>query len=156
AFFNNVPETGSGVERPENHPPFVKAPYPDQATKLKSLTAQLASLNTEVKSCLAANSAKAAEWNPETVKLPASLDEGKVARYTLSATPKADIDSVPTPKVFGKLKANDGRSTGAIVTNNNDYLDLGLTDKFDGSHGFSYGCWINPKENYGSPVAKMD
>ncbi|WP_309714469.1 DUF1549 domain-containing protein, partial [Armatimonas sp.] len=30
SYFNNVPETGSGEERPVNHPPLMDAPYPDQ------------------------------------------------------------------------------------------------------------------------------
>ncbi len=29
AYFNNVPETGSGVEQPVNHPPFIKSPTPE-------------------------------------------------------------------------------------------------------------------------------
>lgn len=41
AFFNNVPESGSGVERPVNHPPLMKAPRPEEQARLEELRAHL-------------------------------------------------------------------------------------------------------------------
>ena len=34
AYFNNVPETGSGQEAPVNVPPVIKAPYPSQQARM--------------------------------------------------------------------------------------------------------------------------
>ncbi|MBA4187952.1 MAG: hypothetical protein C0467_08025 [Planctomycetaceae bacterium] len=39
AYFNNVPESGVGAERPVNHPPLVQAPRPEDEAKLKELHA---------------------------------------------------------------------------------------------------------------------
>ena len=156
AFFNNVPESGSGVERPENHPPFIKAPTSQQQMKMAELTSTLATLQGKAKLCLAENADKAANWSLPPVDPAASVTDGLVARYTLSKTPTANNDSVPTPKVVGEVDANLGRSTGAISVGEKGHLNLGMVDKFDGSTGFSYGAWINPRQGSGSPIAKMD
>ncbi|HLK17146.1 MAG TPA: DUF1549 domain-containing protein, partial [Fimbriimonadaceae bacterium] len=48
AYFNNVPETGSGEERPVNHPPFIKAPTNDQQKEYFGLQEKLADLRSKM------------------------------------------------------------------------------------------------------------
>lgn len=156
AFFNNVPESGSGVERPENHPPFIKAPYPWQAQQLNDLSTKLASLNKQIDARLEVNRAQATNWNPPVKEQEPGLKNGQVARYTLGSSPTVESSSAPAPKVVGAVKSGIGRSTGSVVTSEKGYLDLGLKDSFDGTTAMSYGCWIKPNGDSGSPVAKMD
>ncbi|MDR3687901.1 MAG: DUF1553 domain-containing protein [Fimbriimonas sp.] len=156
AFFNNVPESGSGVERPENHPPYIKAPYPSQAKQLAELTAKLTEYQKQASQRLAVNAVQSAAWNPTLKDDDPKLEPGRVARYTLGSWPAVASGSVPTPVVKGKVKGELGRSTGSVVTGDMGYLDLGQKDGFDGSSGMSYGCWIKPNGDSGSPVAKMD
>ncbi len=156
AFFNNVPESGSGVERPENHPPYISAPYPYQAKQLDELTRKLSQVKTQIDARLVANASEAKDWSPTLKPWDPSASKGLIARYALSETPKVEFGNVPAPKVEGTVKASVSRSTGAIKSNDKGFLDLGQKDTFDGTHGMSYGCWIKPAGDYGSPLAKMD
>jgi len=156
AFFNNVPESGSGEERPVNHPPFIKAPTNGQAKLLAELNSSVAKLEKETENCLVANKMKADSWILPPSDSADSVTDGLVARYKMGDHPVASSADVPEPKVIGKIQSDIGRSTGAITVGEVGHLNLGLNDKFDGKTGFSYGAWINPKGNYGSPIAKMD
>lgn len=157
SYFNNVPETGSGEERPVNHPPFVKAPYPDQAAQMQKLTAQLDKLQRESDIRLTANLSKADTWQLTTSTSSASLDQGLVARYTLGKQIQHVPASLPEAKTTGTVPANAGRSSGAVSVGEKDgFVELGNVANFDWKDSFSYGAWINPTGNSGSPIAKMD
>jgi len=156
AFFNNIAETGSGVERPVNHPPIIKAPYPAQEKQMQELTSKLAVLQTEAKQRVEANRAASETWIPTIKPADPALAAGQVARYTLTEAPTVQSDSAPVPKVVGKPLFGMGRSTGSISTNMNSYVDLGQAGDFDGSKPLSYGYWINPSGGDGSSLSKMD
>lgn len=156
SYFNNVPETGSGEERPVNHPPFIKAPTPEQAQQLAAQDAKLQQMDAWLKARAAANAPKAAAWIlPEHDDTDASLQNGVAARYRLSATPTVTAGDAPKPMPVGTLNPDAGRATGAITTGSGNYVDLGNIGDFDTKSSFSYGAWINPQGN-GAPLSKMD
>src|SRR4051794_36495424 len=62
AYFNNVPESGTGVEQPVNHPPVMKAPSPEQAAQMKQWESQIAKLESSLKAKLAKNEPLANTW----------------------------------------------------------------------------------------------
>lgn len=147
AYFNNVPESGTGEERPVNHPPLLKAPYPAQAEQLATLTSAVKALDGQVDTFLKRHEAEAQSWKPKEAAWPAPLTASMIGRWTF----------VPgTGTAYGKPTFAMGRSTGAVVTNMDSYLDLGNKGNFDKSDAFSYGAWIYPEDSVGSPFARMD
>src|SRR5579884_2551013 len=157
AFFNNVPETGTGEERPINHPPFIAAPSPEQQTRLASLDTQLKTLQTQVDARAAANADASSRWVLAELKgEDASLQQGIVARYRLAAAPVVALGTAPMPHLTGSVGAETGRATGAAVTDGKSYVDLGAVGDFDTHDAFSYGAWVYPTSGNGSPLSKMD
>ena len=147
AYFNNVPETGSGEERPINHPPTMEAPMPAQSQRLAELNAIVASLDLRMEAMLKANAQKSDGWKPNA-KLPV-VSDGLVARFQF------DKDQ-PGIKQEGKPTFTAGRATGAVATDNDSYLDLGTVGDFEKQQPFSYGAWVNPTKVEGSPFSRMD
>lgn len=154
AYFNNVPESGTGVEQPVNHPPIMKAPYPEQAKELKAYEAHLAGLDGSIKARLQANAAAASTWKLDPKDLPAL--NGKIAEYKLGKAPSATTSDVPAPKVVGDVGEDSGRFSGAVIVNDKAYVDLGTVGDFDGNQAFTYSLWINPDTGNGSPLSRMD
>lgn len=155
AYFNNVPETGTGEERPVNHPPLMRAPYPEQRAELERLAKLGDKQQAAVDQRIAGSVEQAASWkgvpNP-----PAVVREGLVARYTLSSHPTAAEGNVPTPKAEGPVADDLGRSTGAVVTKADAFLDLGNAGDFGSEDAFSFGAWIYPEDGNGAAIARMD
>lgn len=149
SYFNNVPETGSGVEQPVNHPPLIQAPYPDQARSMADLKMQVASLDAQIKPMLAANDTAAQRWRISDDPGPLSLQDGLVGRYKFNAETK-------TGTVTGSVSYDPGRSTGAVAVGDKGFVDLGNVGDFDGKDPFSYGAWIYRQTDTGSPIARMD
>jgi len=156
SFFSNIPEEGTGVDAAVNQVPFVKAPYPDQVKQMSELVSKLTSYETQQRTCMVADRKAAENVSLETPAPDPALTEGQQARYTFDASKLAQVANIPTPKVVGKPKFDLGRSTGSVTTGGENYIDMGSVGDFDGTKGFSYGCWINPARGSGSPVAKMD
>ncbi len=156
SYFSNIPEEGTGVDAAVNQEPYIQAPYPEQTKQMSELVSKLTSYETQERTCLVADRSSAADWNPAPAPPDPGLLNGQIARYELSSTPAAPNANVPTPKVIGNPKTGLGRSTGSVITDAKSYLDLGQVGDFDGKGAFSYGCWINPMNGSGSPVAKMD
>ena len=156
AFFNNVPESGTGVERPENHPPYISAPYPQQTRLLGELTAKLTQLNIQKSQRLVANSVASANWKPPIKAGDAALSNGRIARYNFSESLKVDSTEVTPPTSVGTVTHDIGRSTGSAGLTDKGYIDLGQAGDFDFDKPFSYAVWINPEKGDGSTLAKMD
>lgn len=154
AYFNNVPESGTGDERPVNHPPYIKAPYPDQSQKLALLGMQVKTLTEEVQKLAAINEPKADAWKLVAKAPPASLSQGLEARYVF--TPELTALKGEKPKMMGAPKFEQGRSSGAVQSNDESYLDLGKAGDFDTKQPFSYALWIKPETGFGSPISRMD
>jgi len=84
-----------------------------------------------------------------TAYIPLDEGNGRVA---------ADlIDSKRKGKLNGPVKWADGKYGKAFDCNTKNFIDLGNTGNFDGSHGFSYGAWVKPKGvASGAPLARMN
>ncbi len=157
AFFNNVPETGSGVERPVNHPPFIKAPYPEQTKEMNDLQAKIISLTVATNEHVNANRTAAANWvipEPRNLTRPSKPGERRITPST--ARRPSEPNSQPIPKMVGKVAFDLGRSTGSVATNKDAYVDLGTAGDTDGNSPFSYALWINPAGEDGSAMSRMD
>ncbi len=147
AYFNNVPESGSGEERPMSHPPTMRAPTPEQSAELSQLQKQIASLTASMDKRLANNARAAANWKIEAA-VPVITD-GLVARPEFRPDGKGF-------QLVGKATYDSGRATGAVVTNADSYADLGNVGDFDVDQPFSYGAWIKSDNGMGAPFARMD
>ncbi len=160
SFFSNIPEEGTGVDAAVNQVPFIKAPYPDQEKRLEQLVAKLTSVRTEENACFIKDKVKAATWNPIASESKPKLLQGEQAHYTFGdkvSVESAQSDFVaPEPKTVGKYMSELGRSTGAVTTNQENYINAGNVADFDGTKPFSYSLWVNPKNGNGSPVSRMD
>lgn len=157
SYFNNVPESGTGEERPVNHPPFIKAPTDEQANRLADLETHKKQVDAQEAARIAANAGSAANWQLADLKGddPALL-RGLIARYRLAASPALAGGSAPSPRLVGNVGSDTGRGSGAVVTDGSDYVDLNAVGDFDTKDAFSYGAWINPAMEGGSPLSKMD
>jgi len=156
AYFNNVPESGTGVETPVNHPPFIKAPTPEQQARLAILQGKADELGKKVDSEISSHLTAADNWQLPASNPTPTLTEGLVARYRLASPPTAVLGEAPVPKEIGNVKYDAGRSSGAVSTDDKSYVDLGQVGDFDKQDAFSYGAWINRKGDSGSPLSRMD
>ena len=69
------------------------------------------------------------------------------------------VDAIRTDQpgtLHGPAKWVDGHSGKAFDCDGTNWIDLGNAGDFDGSHGFSWGCWIRPQGALsGAPIARM-
>ncbi|HLK60248.1 MAG TPA: DUF1549 and DUF1553 domain-containing protein, partial [Chthonomonadaceae bacterium] len=98
AFFNNVPESGTGVERPENHPPLLKLPSSEQEQHLAELNRKLPELSAWLNTRLAANATKSTDWRAEDI---AHLTDKDPAKPLLSIAP--DKRTEPQKRELNRL-----------------------------------------------------
>lgn len=155
AYFNNVPESGTGVESPVNHPPFIPAPTPEQQKEIAAKVASIRELEAKLSTRLAKNVAGPKTWVLDTSR-PKSLSDQIVARYELGGTPKAIEGSAPQPAVVGEGKHGDSRSSGSIRTDDKNYVELNGVENFDGTKPFSVAAWIRPERDNGVPIGRME
>ncbi|MFM7322317.1 MAG: DUF1549 domain-containing protein, partial [Armatimonadota bacterium] len=83
-YFNNVPESGTGVESPVNHPPVVKVPGPDQAAAVAKADHRIADAKASAATVEAGLPARLAAWEARTGGKP----EG-----TVWATPAPEVSA---------------------------------------------------------------
>lgn len=157
AYFNNVPESGTGEERPVNHPPLIKAPTPTQTSQLAAIDERLKVLDNEINASIDKNVEFSSTMTTPETKWPEALLASQSARWEFKETPQAIGRSLlQQPKIMGKPGSNPGRSTGAVVTNKDNWLDLGQAGDFDNTDSFSYSAWVFPEDGNGAPFGKMD
>jgi hypothetical protein len=154
AYFNNVPETGSGVEMPVNHPPLIQAPTPAQQKLIALLRPHAQKLKAELEAKRKPYVETAQTWNLPPRQWPQNLEEATVARYALAPTPHVAKGEAPTPT--GAAKPALARSSGALATNDKEFEELGNVGNFEFDKPFSYALWVRPIGDNGSPIAKMD
>nr|MDQ2731804.1 DUF1549 domain-containing protein [Armatimonadota bacterium] len=125
-YFNNVSESGTGEERAVNHPPFIKAPTPEQTARLAALDTQLKGADSWLADRVVANLPRAAGWKLGSgANADGSLLDGLVARYALSAKPHVAAGTAPAPILSGPVGTDAGHTSGAVVTANGAFVDLG-------------------------------
>ena len=146
AYFNNVPESGSGEERPVSHPPTLKAPTHEQSAKMAELDKRVAELDVLMASAIVKAGSKAQDWKLDR-PLP-QISDGLAARVALREGGKF--------KAEGKVSFDPGRATGGVRTGNEGFLDLGEIGDVEKDKPFSYGAWVLPDRGEGSPFSRMD
>jgi len=157
SFFNNVPETGTGVEQPINHPPLLKAPTAEQQAAYALLDAKQKAIDEQKQALVTANRAKALDWiKGAAAASPTTLTAGLIARYTLCATPSVSAGAAPAPKALDGVVTDAGHAGNAARLNGSSFIDLGNVGDFDTHDKFSYGCWVNPENGNGVPLSKLD
>ena len=154
AYFNNVPESGSGDERPVNHPPVIKAPNPAQLAMMTGYDSKIATLKSKLSTLSTNNAASAANWKVDPKDLP--VLEGRIAEFKLGKQPSVVSGSASVPKTVGEVGEGPGRFGGSVITNDKGYVDLGQVGDFDSKQPFSYSLWVNSEDGNGSPLSKMD
>lgn len=156
AYFNNVPETGTGEERPVNHPPLMKAPYPAQQRQMEQLQRRLSELNASAASLIKANIENASTWKLENAGAGEAVTNGLEAAYKLSDKPLRTYGTGDKPTVAGTVASDPGKSSGGVVTSDAGHIILGSVGDVERSESFSYGAWIWPEEGNGAALARMD
>ncbi len=148
AFFNNVPESGTGVERPVNHPPVMDAPTPAQTAKMAHYDRAIKELGAWLDKEAAKREDVAADWRPKN--LLGAVTNGLVERFAFTkGGSKAGSNN-------GGVAYEPGRATGAVVTDDKSFVDLGGVADFERDQPFSFSLWIKPKNGEGSPLSRMD
>jgi hypothetical protein len=145
AYFNNVPESGTGEERPVSHPPGMKAPSRDQAEGLGILEAQMRAAAQGMAAMLPGGIEKSADWKPDAA-LP-QVAPAPAARFAFKPG---------SVKVVGDPAFEAGRATGALRASNQVYADLGDVGDFERGQPFSFGGWIHSDNGNGSPFSRME
>lgn len=148
AFFNNVPESGTGEERPVNHPPLLKAATPSEEATLASLRKQIAQLDTKMAQRLEANASSSVNWKIE--KPVVAIENGLVGGFTFADGANTNY------KLEGQTKFDFGRATGSLVLDEKGFADLGNAGDFDQNQPFSYGAWVKSENGQGAPFSRMD
>lgn len=154
SYFNNVPESGTGDERPVNHPPVIKAPTLAQQIMQKDYDNRYAALETKLKAIGDANAPAASKWNLNQNDLPKLT--GQIAEYKLGKSPSVLSGNVPTPTIVGEVGEVAGRFTTAATLNDKSYIDLGPVGDFESNQAFSYSLWVNSDDGNGAPLSRMD
>ena len=149
AYFNNVPETGSGVEMPVNHPPFLKSPTTEQDRQLTALTTRLTDFDARI-------AAKESAATPSSATLTTLADTDTKLAVGLAAHPA--LTSAPTGAVLtGKpVFETAAYATGTVTLDGMSSVDISEQGDFERTQAFSYGCYLNPDNGNGSPISRMD
>ena len=163
AYFNQSADRGRQT-RNGNEAPVVdvfaqdKLAQAEQQEQLRAeLDPQIAARSTaaepEFRNWLAAAAGNPADVVvvPDDHVLHAALDETR-GRAVRVASP-GEISG----RLNGAVKWTKGRLGNAFDCDGGNFIDLKDAANFDGSHGFSYGCWIRPQgAGSGAPVARMN
>lgn len=155
AYFNNVPESGTGAEMPVNHPPLLMAPTKDQALQISQLQLQEKSIKAVMTPKIAEAVAASSTWKPDDLTAK-TFSSGVVAQYKIAAGLSSASASTPIPKVSGEVKFGPGSGLGAVTVGEKGFVDLGDIASFEKTDRFSYGAWVNPSMENGAVLSKMD
>ena len=155
SYFNNVPESGTGVEQPVNHPPLMKAPTADQSGLLRDYQRTAEKLQDVVAERLKSNANHPLTWSvPEP---PPVSSEGLIGRYQLKEKPALLAGTGVAPTASGSIGYRTGRSTGSVSTGTYGFVDLGDVADFERNQAYSYGAWVFPNDDsYGTVMSRME
>lgn len=143
AFFNNVPESGTGEERPMSHPPTMRAPTHEQTAQLEKFDREMARLTDWTTKRTAKYAGDADNWKLEKGVAPLG---NVLFRQPLNAALNKG----------GEVSFAPGRATGAVLVGPKGYLDFGSLGDFERDQAFSFGGWIKSDNGAGSPFSRMN
>nr|WP_309689016.1 DUF1553 domain-containing protein [Armatimonas sp.] len=133
AYFNNNDEVGLDGTK-GNAKPFLRAPYPEQETRLIALDTRQAELDSKL----------------------AAKEAGPIAIPELLTS---DWDSQLAPGLAAHLsfpKEPAGIVSGALALNGSQAKDYPGLGEFERDQPFSYGCWVWPEGGSQALFARMD
>lgn len=149
AYFNNVPESGHAVKY-GNSPPFIKAPTPEQAKRLETLTETVAVMERELKRRRGAEDEAQTRWE-KTVK-PADLREWEPDRGLLAHLPFKLPDHLDVRD--GKQTMSPGRIGMALDLDGKRFAEAGDIGDFGFYDRFSIAFWVKPRGLNGAIVSR--
>ncbi len=156
SYFNNVSESGSGEERPVNHPPFIKAPDADLPKRLAEQDARIASYRVMLDRRAGQNQSAADAWKLDANGAADRLRSGLVAHYEFSGDKVVASETSESPKLSGAVRFQPGHRTTAARVDADNYVNLGNVGDFDADKPFAYATWVYPEEGNGAVLARMD
>lgn len=163
AYFNQAADPGKQT-RNGNQAPVVDILDRENLAKANAMQKELDGLKPQLDA-----RSKAAETDYQKWLTTAAANVGKqpliptdmVAHIPFDEGKDRNVADLANPKRKGKLQGPvnwaDGKFGKAFDCNQKNFVDLGDTGNFDGSHGFSYGAWIKPRgAGSGAPIARMN
>jgi hypothetical protein len=162
AFFNSVSETGTGQEKAGNHPPFIKAPRPDEDQRLRELATAVAAARQRVAALEPAFTASLAERERALLTNgDGEVGEGLAAHFALAGD-LTDAKGGWTTAAWqgGKPEYKDGVAGKAAVFDGKDVIVAGTaTDgpQLERDTRFSVGAWVKRSNDEAMTVlSRMD
>jgi hypothetical protein len=163
AFFNQAADPGKQT-RNGNQSPVVDLFDDEKISQADELQPQLTAIETRLAERSAAAEADFQKWSvDEAVKAANGVSHpaDPVSWIPLDETKGRTVADVAQPNHSGQLNGPEKWTTGhagnAFECDSNNWIDMGAAGNFDGSHGFSYGCWVRPQDaGNGSPIARMN
>lgn len=163
AYFNQAADRGRQT-RNGNEAPVVDVYANGNLAKADELTEKRALITAEMAQRRVASENEFGNWlakaeaNPGAIRamptdhvLHVALDEEKGRAVVADGT--GDVGG----QLKGAVKWVPGRLNNAFECDGSNFIDFGGAGDFDGSHGFSYGCWVKPSgAGNGAPIARMN
>ena len=157
AYFNNIPENGRAIKE-GNSPPYIAAPLPEQAARLRELDSRIEAAEARVASGRERLSALQAAWerdNPAPPSSDWSLADGLVRHFPFDAS-AADSAGGAVATLEGTSPIYEAGAVGAAtvldgkaIWNAGDTADFGYFDKF------TLSAWIRPDALDGTILSRM-
>lgn len=151
SYFNNVPESGTGEERPINHPPFLKVPSDTQERQLSNLKAELLALTNQIQGRTLENQSKSLQISAESLR---PNEAGKLASFSFGVAPSSGMGAAPVYR--DKVKPTTSPVGGGALVGGAGYADFGNVADFERTDKFSLSLWLKPQAGGGSPLSRMD
>lgn len=163
AYFNQAADRGRQT-RNGNEKPIVDIFDTMKLAEADQLQQELNALQTQLDARAKEADADFAKWLTEAgnnVGDQPLVPTDMAAHVPLDESKGRDVIDAAKPKARGKLngavKWTAGKFGNAVDLDGSNYVDFADAGDFDGSHGFSYGCWIKPKGTpNGPPIARMN
>lgn len=163
AFFNQAADPGKQT-RNGNQSPVVNLYDDEKLSQADELQPQLTAIETRLTERSTAAEADFQQWSvDEAVKTANGVSQpaNPVSWIPLDETKGRSVTDIARPNQTGQLNGPEKWTTGhtgnAFDCDTKNWIDMDTAGNFDGSHGFSYGCWVRPQDaGNGSPIARMD
>ncbi len=143
AFFNNVPEKGLDGHH-GNADPVIRAPLPDQKTRLEQVRTKLAAAEKTMADLEPELAAAMNAWTQRHLETtPDAPRDGLVAHYEFDGHASDTSGHYRHGKTHGDVAYENGKLDRAIKLNGKSYIDAGETAGFERTDAFSYGGWVH-------------
>ncbi len=157
AYFNNIPESGRAIKE-GNSPPIVKAPLPEELSKLEELDRAVAAASVSVNELQDELGKTQRLWESDfspTQPIDWSVADGLVNHFVFDgnltdSARKADAASDASPPEYAA-----GRLGQALELNGASILNAGDTAGFGYFDKFSIAAWVKATGDNGTLISRM-